>query len=258
MRRLLVIGTALATMLLLLASTVSAQPPQGAGADFPTWNQGFNHNTNGWIGNEVSGVDGWCGATERVPRGEGDVTPSAGRAHAVVTQGPCNAFWQSQGFAVSGPFAPGAGFSTMWHEPGFVYELDVYLDPNWDVGTGFILAGSFNQPALPGFTGFRYLFVPVFVTGEGIMTVNGEHNITRAGWHKVRYVFGSDNGALTAEFQLRKGGQIYSAELTTTALTGESTSSFDVEDVGNGYLWFVTISEDLELPIDEHRVRRGR
>lgn len=258
LQRLAIVVTALATMLLLLASTVSAQPPDGAGSDFPTWNQLFNHNTEGWIGNEVSGPEGWCGTIERVPRAEGEVSPPAGRAYAVVSEGPCNEFYQSVGFLTSGPFAPGAGFSTMWHPPGFVYELDIYLDPQWDIDTGFILAASFNQPALPFPEGFRYFFVPVFVTEDGVLTVNGEHEITAAGWYKFRYVFGSDGDQLTAEYQLHKGGEIYSANLTTTALSGESISSFNVEDVGTGYLWFVTISDGLELPIDQHRVHRGR
>ncbi len=228
-----------------------------SGADFAVWHQGFNHGTEGWITDQTEGDKGWCGDIEQVMRGDGDVAPSAGRAYATVSHGACNEFFAAAFPDGSGPYSFGVDYSTAWPTGGFVYELDIHLDPDWETGTFFVLAASFNQPALAYPTGLRYFMTSVTATPGGLMV--GDHEVTDAGWYTFRYVFRSDGGSLAATFELADHGRVLDAvALTTTAFSGESTADFDAEDVGTGYLWFAGLSEGLELPIDEHMMRHGR
>lgn len=229
-------------------------------APFKAWHQGFNHGTDGWFDETSPGELGWCGSIHRVDRRSGDVTPSAGSGYAVVETGDCVTAWAV--FEPSGPYSPGAGYSTEWPTGGYVQELDIHLDPGWADGTGFTYVASFNL--LDG-GGLRYFFTPVTRTG-GALTV-GDFEVTDAGWYTFRHVFSSDEGALSARFELTQGGRTLMSEpLGTTAFTGEATSDFQASNVGSGYIWFDSYPASFfgtqffqfpDLPIDEHRVRRG-
>lgn len=233
-----------------------------AAAAFPTWHQGFNHGTSGWITDETSGAVGWCGDISQFDRGSGPVFPSAGRGYAAVEWGGCNDFW-SRFFDASGPYSPGAGFSKGWPQSGFVFELDIYLDPDWESvseGTAFVHTASLciqddGRCVYTNFA-FRYFAVPV-VVGEETLNVAG-HPLGDEGWYTFRHVFDSEGGSLSVDFQLaRNGVTLFTEPITTTFLTGEATSSLEVDDLGSGYLWFAAIADGLRLPIDEHRVRPG-
>ena len=45
--------------------------------------------------------------------------------------------------------------------------------------------------------------------------------------------------------------------MTTTGFSEEDISSFEATNVGNGYAWFVSISEGLGVAIDEQRLAPG-
>ena len=251
-------------------------------APFKNWHQGFNQGTAGWFGGETMGPLGWCGEVEQRTGGVG---PSAGPAYATVAQSGCNAFWTSifgPGFR-SGPWAPGpdfAGFSTVWPTGGFVVELDIYLDPTWtaaalDPGefifgpdggfpvfsntTVFTYAVSVRELASPAdaFGSFRYFAVPVISDGGKLLIFGRE--VSEAGWYTFRHVIGNDGGRLTVDFELaeRRGGTLFTIPVVTT-LFGETVSDLSATDFGSGYIWFLSISPGLDLPIDEHRVRRGK
>jgi hypothetical protein len=240
-----------------LRSEASAGSMVNSAADFPTWKQGFQFGTEGWITAETPGPGGWCGEIQAVSRPGGDHVPSAGRGYAVVTHGPCNDYWTEHGFpGGSGPYSPGAGYSSAFPSGGFTTELDIFLDPDWTDPNPFTYSVSIAllDEAYPD--NFRYFLVPV-VTGGGSLFV-GEREITEAGWYTFRHVFGERDGHLSVRFQLDGGGEILSdTPVESTAFSAESASSFDAVRVGTGYLWFANIAPELSLAIDEHRVRRG-
>jgi hypothetical protein len=242
-----------------------------ANAPFPTLHQGFEHDTEPWVDREVAGGLGWCGSIERVDRGAGEVTPSAGSGFATVEDGACNAFWTDV-FGEAFTSAPASlhpdALSAVWPASGFVQELDVHLDPAAaSDGLHFLYANSLcvladdgtcaTSDTDAGVFDFRYFAVAVTADG-GTLSVAG-HEVNEAGWYTFRHVFGSEaDGALTVDFQLVQDGQALVTEpIAGTLLTGESTSDLDVDDLGSGYVWFVSVADGLELPIDEHRVRQG-
>lgn len=248
-------------------------------APFKNWHQGFNQGTAGWFGSETMGPLGWCGEIEQ---SAGGVGPSAGRAYATVAQSGCNAFWTpifTSDFR-TGPWAPGpdfAGFSTVWPNGGFVVELDIYLDPTWTAaeldpgsfilgpgGTVFTYAVSVRELASPAnaFGSFRYFGVPVIADGGKLLIFGRE--VSEAGWYTFRHVIGNDSGHLAVDFELaeRRGGTLFTIPVVTTTTLfgepGETVSDLSATDFGSGYIWFLSISPGLDLPIDEHRVRRGK
>lgn len=222
-------------------------------AQFRTWHQGFNHGIEGWIDGSIQGFDGWCGTIAARDRSS-DMVPSAGRGFAVVSAGACNDFWITNGFAASGPYSPGSGYSTVFPPGGYVMDLDIYLDPDASPATTFLKAISF-VPLDVG--GLRYFLVPV-TQSNGSLLVSG-YEVTQAGWYRFRHVFGDDGGNLAVRFELARahGPTLFAQDQTTTAFTGEPTSSFASSSVGSGYIWFVDIAAGLELAIDEHKVHSG-
>lgn len=251
----------------------SSESMTNSNADFPVFNQGFNHDTEPWVDQDDEGLLGWCGTIERIDRRDGvDPSPSAGRGYATVENGGCNEFYRGV-FGEVFTSAPASGpnpdlSSTEFPESGFVQQLDVYLDPGdlADDGPGVVFNYA-NSLCVLGDDGtcpldtfedvdFRYFAVPV-TKEEGDLLVAGR-KVEEAGWYTFRHVFGSDEGALTVDFQLVKDGRpLFTESIENTLLTGEATSDFEVSDLGSGYVWFVSVADSLELPIDEHRLRPG-
>lgn len=240
-----------------LSAATSSSAMTNSRAPFQPWRQGFEHDTEGWVSQADPGPFGWCGTIERVDRREGDLRPSAGRGYAVLEHGACNDFYQ--------PFFPDGSapasadpelFSSVFPTGGYVNQVDVYLDPAWEDGTGFGYAVSF-QVLDEDFPNFRYFFLPVSKT-EGTLSV-ADREITTAGWYTFRHSFTSDDGELAVEFELARDGRtLVSRETGETLLTGETASDFEASETSNGYIWFVSISDGLGLAIDENRIRRGR
>lgn len=248
-------------------ASTSSSAMMNSDAPFPVFHQGFEQDTEAWVDASDPGPLGWCGSIDRVPRGSGSVMPSAGRAHATVEDGACNEFWTGV-FGSAFTSAPASLdpdlLSTGWPASGFVQELDIYLDPG-ETGDGvaFIYANSlcvFGPDPDPCGVDFDFRYFAVVVTAsEGAMDVAG-HQVTEAGWYTFRHVFGSEaDGTLTVDFQLVDDGRtLHTEPIEGTLLTGESTSDFDVDDLGSGYVWFVSVADGLALPIDQHQLRPGR
>ncbi len=230
-----------------LASMTQAQ------AAFPSWRQGFDHGTEGWIDASTAGPEGWCGSIERRDRS----SSSRGSGHAAVEQTTCNEFWATHGFSTSGPYSPGAGYSNDWPTGGYVTDLDIYLDPHGSPPTEFVYAVSFALLDEAPPENLRYLLIPVSASGDALDVVG--HEVGEAGWYTFRMRFGSDAGQLSATFELRprQGPVSFSVPMTMTAFTGQDLALFAASTVGTGYVWFVAIADGLQLLIDEHQVRRG-
>ena len=229
----------------MMSATAQEEP-------FPVWEQGFESSVAGWIGGDIAGPEGWCGTTEQRTADASELSASAGNAYAVVVESACNEYWQEQGFETSGPYALGAGHPAPWPAEGYVNQLDVYLDPQDPVAFTFVSSVYvFGPPDDVG--NFRRFFVPV-TEDDGRLQVMGR-DVNERGWFTFRTTLGSDDGRLEVDFELlRRGESLLSAPLTTTLFTEEAAASLAVEDLGIGYLWFVSIAEGKELPIDEHRV----
>ena len=158
MRKYLVFLTVLG-LIVVFANPALAQDP------LPEWHQSFDQSTDGWITDETPGEEGWCGDIEQVDQGSGPVMPSAGTGYAVVEHGACNDYWTENGFPDgSGPYAPFGGYSESWPD---VTELDIYLDPSWEVGTSFTYAVSVRLLDVETFAdSFRYLSMLNLCTNE--------------------------------------------------------------------------------------------
>lgn len=258
------------------APHLSATSQVESEAPFQTWHQGFNHGTEGWYGQETAGDLGWCGGVEHVNRHTGNLAPSAGRGYALVSLGGCNDFWIDFGFSedlVNAPWAPGpefALFSDVWPASGFIYELDIYLDPTWTPdepepplfndqappGTVFTYVGSVREIATDR---FFYFAVPV-LSDNGALSIFGR-TVDEAGWYTFRHLFMENGGQLSVmfEFASRRGGTLFTEPIETEFFGQDADlGALSVTELSSGYLWFAAIADGLEVPIDEHRVRPGR
>ncbi|MEX0709541.1 MAG: hypothetical protein WD078_16410 [Woeseia sp.] len=273
------------------AAHAKATPPvpsTNSAASFINWRQGFEHGTDGWYDASTEGLLGWCGSIEQVTpdnRGRADLRPSAGRSFATVEFGGCNEFWTGLfGSALAGaPYGPGpelALYSDSWPRAGYVTELDIYLDPAWSEAYsgnfGFTgqsteaiiqyAATIFPQDHTPGdpHVGPHY-FVDVDAAAmNGTLIVAG-HEITAAGWYTFRFLFSDEGGNVRVDFELRgtRGGTLARLDsVAPTELGGPFKFPYGDEvptsGYGSGHVWFFDIASGLKLPIDEHRVRRGR
>lgn len=223
--------------------------------------QTFDSNTDGWITDAISGSNGWCGDIAQFGADGGPAMPSDGSGYAAAEHGACNDYWVEAGFPSSGPFGPfgesndEVGFDS--DNNGFVKELDIYLDPSWAAPdtSVFTYAVSFDLLDTEYPDNFRYFFVPVTKPNETLLVAGEE--VSTAGWYTFRHRFTSANGSLAVDFELLRGEEVMASQpVTTTTQSQESTSSFEVSNVGTGYAWFVAIQPDLQVPIDEHTLFR--
>lgn len=229
-------------------------------SEFPTYHQGFNHETHPWADNSMEGFWGWCGTVTLKNRKSGDLKPSAGLGYATVEFGACNEYWVENFGDASGPATFDAAlWSESWPDSGFIHELDIYLDADqydFDNGLAFSYANSLYYSALP----YPFIYFGLDVEKvEGSLEVNG-YEVPEEGWYTFREVFGEDTqGHPTVEFQLLEHGKLlYSTELTETLFGGEPTTSLMANDLGSGYIWFPAIAEGVALAIDEYRLRPGK
>lgn len=230
------------------------------------WEQTFNQDTQGWITNATSGQQGWCGSINRFTSNEGPVSSLVQSGYATATGGPCNSYWQDQGFPTSAPYSPAEGFSSTWPEHGFANELDIYLDPQWAAGSGF----GFSVSALDqdgshlksdSHSGYFVFQVSAdsstgsLLVGSSNQTVFstlqnlefGKHfEVNESGWYNFRHEFFNDGGNLAVNLQILRNGSVVYEERHTTSF------SITEEVGGNEYAWFPFISDGLNLPIDQH------
>lgn len=231
---------------------------------FKAFHQGFEANTNAWSDKDVPGILGWCGTINLEDKKSGMVAPSKGNGYAVIEWGECNYFWSSdpaenpekaEGVPVFKSSAPATQdpslWSTSWPANGYIQQLDIYLDAEmFEDGNAFTYVNSIYVPDDENH--FRYFAVMVEKV-EGDLYVAGEM-IPDAGWYTFRNVFRSDSeGNLVADFELwKEREQIMTMPLTQTLYTEELTSSLSTADLGSGYIWFASLQEGVQLPIDEH------
>ena len=282
--------TALVGALALTAQIATEARPLGpmvkSNAPFVAWHQGFEHDTSGWYDNSTNGPVGWCGGIEAVTTRPGPVdgvSPSAGTGYAKATMGLCNAFWTELEVPFGAPYAPGPGlalYSSEWPTAGYVTELDIWLDPAWSgVYEGnFAFAGSspdtlvqfattifpLDPDAEPFHTGPHYFVNVDAVPGSAALVV-GDHTVTTAGWYRFRFLFSEEGGEARVDFELaeRRGPVLTRIDdIAPVNLLGPFKAPFaaplPTDAYGSGHIWFFDIALGLELPIDEHRVRRGR
>lgn len=261
-------------------------PMANSNAGFVAWHQGFEHGSAGWYDAATPGPLGWCGAIEAVEtrgRGGAALAPSAGTGYATVRLDFCNEFWSNMGVPFGAPYGPGpdlALYSGAWPDSGYVTELDIYLDPAWsgDFEGSFEFAGSSpgalvqyaatifptDPDAEPFHTGPHYFVEVEALPGEEALTVAGER-IDEAGWYSFRFVFADVAGFVQVDFELaERNGRVLAVieDVAPVDLLGPFKLPFDQDlptaAYGSGHVWFFDIAFGLELPIDEHRVHRGR
>ena len=289
--RTLLIATVLGCGLLTASLTASANsrvlaPMVNSNAEFVTWHQGFEHNAAGWYDAKTDGPLGWCGNIDTVSsRGRKGAAPapSAGTGYATVRLGACNEFWTKLMVPAGAPYGPGPEqvlYSGAWPESGYVTELDIYLDPAWsgNFQGNFAAAGSSpnaviqyaatifptDPDAEPFHTGPHYFVEVEAIPNQEALSVAGQR-IEKAGWYTFRYVFSDLGGHVNVDFELSKRKGPVLAEIVDI-IPVELMGPFKVpymkplmtEEYGSGHVWFFDIAFGLELPIDEHRVRRGR
>ena len=255
-------------------------------ADFPVFHQIFNHNTHPWATKEDDGATGWCGSIEHKDRrSNGDISPAVGRGYATIMHGECNKYWgdDEEGEFPGLTSAPATTLdpnliSTKFPASGYVQQLDIYLDPTYDTGNDNDESWTFLD-LLPHIDGDKVVFSFANTVGDqnqNILEANfvyfatlvfkeegnlkiEDFQINEAGWYTFRHVFGSDSdGKLTVDFELLKNRQLLYTESVDNSLFGVPTSSLNTDDLGSAYLWFPTIADGVELPIDQHRLRRGK
>jgi hypothetical protein len=262
-------------------------PMTRSAAPFVNWHQGFEHGTDGWYDASTDGPLGWCGGIQQVTpenRGATGLKPSAGRDYAVAVLNLCNAFWSGAGVPFGAPYAPGpelALYSSAWPAAGYVTELDIYLDPSWSeqpYSGSFAFAGSspdtlvqyaatiFPLDYQPGdfHTGPHYFVTVDALRGQAALDVAG-HTIREAGWYTFRFIFSNEDGSVRVDFELddRNGTALARQDsLDAVDLWGPVQVPYmapiPTAGYGSGHVWFFDIAYGLELPLDEHRVRRGR
>lgn len=253
-------------------------------ADFPVFHQVFNHNTDPWVGKGVDGPPGWCGSIEHKDRrSNGDISPAVGRGYATIVHGECNKHWNKEfkdffldGFT-SAPATHFAFHSTYFPESGYIQQLDIYVDPDYNYSTGNerptllhlfgiedenVVFSYANAVRIIGETEeedeFPYFAILVLKDEYGNLKI-GDYQIERAGWYTFRHVFGSDDGSLAVDFELLQNGRLlYSESIDNSFLFGIPTSSLETDDLGSAHIWFPNIADGVELPIDQHRLRRGK
>lgn len=248
------------------------------------WQQRFDTDTDGWVDNETTGENGWCGSIEHLDAESGPVMPSAGSGYAVVEYGLCNEFWSSRGVFMGGPFAPQENRFDSFPAGGIISELDVYLDPDWEEGSGFdfnirVIGRGSGCPTIlcplgpgTGHTGHFVLHVAADSSTGGLLVASSEQgprrrrdvvNVTRrdletlnhfevvsAGWYTLRYTLQEDEGDLVVDVQLVHDEEVLFTETQIMRLRGR-------EVLGLLRSWFVFVTDGLRLAIDEHKVFVG-
>lgn len=225
------------------------------------WEDNFDDDVDHWITKEDPGIYGWCGGVSHYDMDEGPVTSSAGMGYATAEFGPCNTFWtDTAGIPASGPGSPFGEYNDeVGYEggEGFTQEMDIYIDQSWSAPDTslFTFANSLDLLDSMYPNNFRYLLVPVTKPADNVMVMGNQ--IDESGWYTFRFIFRDDNGNVAVDFELEYEDEVLMSQaMTTTGLSQESVSSFEVDKTGTGYAWFFEIEPGLELPVDEQKLWR--
>ncbi|NBC67046.1 MAG: hypothetical protein GVY07_15490, partial [Bacteroidetes bacterium] len=111
------------------------------------------------------------------------------------------------------------------HSGYFVFEVSA------DNSTGSLLVGTSNQT--------------IFSTPQDLES--GKHfEVNEAGWYTFRHEFFNNGGNMAVHMQILRNSSVVFEEKHTTSF------SITEEVGGNEYAWFTFISDELNLPIDQH------
>jgi hypothetical protein len=206
------------------------------------WDQDFTDNTDGWL----DGTSGWSGS----------IVHNAADGTATVSE------------TSTGPFSRFDGYRSEW--PGdYVAEIDVYLDPAWETGTGFDYAVA--SSGSDGAHQRDFIFHVGVVEGVGLL-VNGSnnadfttnpskllndnggayHTVTAAGWYTLQHVFRYDGGVLAVDLNLLDAGG--NTLWTATRTNADDTIGESGEVGGNRYAWFTHIEVPGGVEVDNHQL----
>lgn len=242
------------------SDSVSSEPDDPVEELFEEWSQVFDQGTEGWTTAGIEGADGWCGEIERIPEVNSDIEPSAGEAIAAVRHSACNDFYSESFPDGSGPASALMTHNEVFPEQGFISEVDIYLDPEWQSDLPFVYSNSF-QVLDEEWPNFRYFMHDVTME-DGELLIDG-HIVPEAGWYTFRHRFMQIEGELNVDFEVLQDGDVLFSEPVPVALhfTEEAedgvevleTSSFEADNVSNAYIWFVAITVE-ELAIDNQHL----
>lgn len=266
-RKPLLVGVALSLLVGLAACDTPTQPAsQAVVAPTPSFStatttsldvsyfQGFETNT-----------DGWNGAT-RASSGTNGITAADGSYYGIMAgDGSAYTFFD--------------GASDTW--PGdFIAEIQVYLDPNWSIGSGF----DYSVSMLRSNGDFLRDFIfHVGRVSDGRLLVNGDNNsyvgqcsgydlntganpcindfileggtpyqVTTAGWYTLQHVFRDDAGVLAVDLNLldASGNVVWT---TTRSDPNDIIDGTGAVVGGHDYGWFV-FSTAPNLAADDVRL----
>ncbi len=205
--------------------------------------QGFETDTSGFL---TSG--GSFGTIARVASGDNGISSFEGGFHGIAGESSDN-----------GPFTQFDGYRDTFGL-GYSASVAVYLDPTWNVGSGFEYTVASN--------GSDDIHQRDFVFSIGVTTDNGlvvaasnnaENNtgateinqfplnsaitngnattLTTAGWYILEHVFNNDGGVLSVDMNLRDAG----GSLVFSETRSDASDLIPSEVGGNRYGWFPTV-----------------
>jgi len=217
-----------------------------ANADNSTvWEQDFSAGTSDWY--DYYGTINWDGDADQTATATG-ATP------------------QPDGTYPIGPYTDFADYSPDAWPGNWVAELDVRLDPNWTVGTGFDYSVASNSIKTDGTTGFLRDFIFHVGVDEDGLWVFGDNNsyhklykspdaenipssANQPEWFTLQQVFADDNGVLSVTMN------VLDSEGTTVYSTTRSNAMDTMDHVaGPSYGWFPWLNVDGGVTIDNARL----
>jgi hypothetical protein len=292
-----VIGILGAALLLTLgfAATAGAKhhPPASPSVFF---SQGFETDTSGWCNDPLAPCDGISiGTINRVPSGYTNgggyadgIASAAGNWHArlrLPSDPNCQPGVDNHSFNCSGPYSefPPGGMSGTFPEPGYVTQLDVYLDTGFAATHNdyrFDLESAINDTSGSYLQGFDFNAGTLTVTpgaGPPGFAINASTNagrggafpentcpnppspapfapcrlpvyVTTSGWYTFRHTFTDVSGAVLVRMQIFDSTGATVADWTIQASAPTSDTG------GPTLLWFPN-QEINDLAIDNELLR---
>ncbi len=207
------------------------------------WKQGFESDATGWFENSSDA------RIQRVASGTDGIASSSGANHAVLT-GP-------------GMYTKFGAYDAEW-DGTWTAEVDVYLDPKWEAGTGFDYSVAANGSDDKHQRDF--VFHVTKDSSEGELLVGASNNssfsprenleelpnhavVTDAGWYTLRHTFRDQGGVLAVDLELVKDGKVLFTE------TRSDAADIMAAIGGNRYGWFTALS-GTQLAIDDVEIGR--
>lgn len=237
--------TVAAVVLLSASGLMRAQ----AATEAVAYSNGFETNTAGWAGS---------GTITRVASGNDGIVSAQGGSHAIVTGTP-------------GPNTQLGGYSNTW-SGDWTTSTDVYLDPSWAPGTGFLYSVASNNTSGANLRDF--IFHAAVVNDEstgnvdrlvvladtegtqdgtptyqfGLLPTERRGEVTSAGWYTIKHTFRNIEGHLVVNVSLLNASKqvVFTYDITR----GSATDLIPSVVGGNRYGWFTNINVTGGVAID--------